>query len=163
MSQSSDKAIENAIAEIRDVANTPRDLQTLRAVRDLLISSGFAREVSNTLARHHNEPDILNEMASRLEKARFAFKDQIVERAHRHNLVSNFAIVGGAGVVGGAVVALATQSLLFPPLALVAMATGGYSAWRGSIENRRLSLEIAALNDIADVLSRHIGKMQSER
>ncbi len=56
--------------------------------------------------------------------------------------------------------AAATQILVFRPLALLAVGAGGYSVVRGVITNRRLALEISCLNDMVEVLDKHVEKLQ---
>jgi len=154
------QALEDTVSDIAKVAEFNSDLVTLRNVRSVLASAGFARQIANLVARSHNQPELVEEMAGRLEILKFAFKDQQVARSDQHDLMKNVAIIGGSTLTGGAIAAAATQLLVYPPIALFAVGIGIYGVARGAIENRRLTAEVSALDDIVDLLARHVSKLQ---
>ena len=152
--------LEQITRDMALVAQSQPDLSSLRGARELLTSAGFARQLEAIIARSHNRPASLSEFANQLRGLKFQFRDLLTERSELHSQISLLAVTGGSTLVVGAVVAAATQILVFPPLALLAVGAGGYSVVRGVITNRRLALEISCLNDMVEVLDKHVEKLQ---
>ena len=152
---------QESLAELVEAAKTKLDLEGLRSTRALLASSEFSSLLSDLIARSHNDVNEMRKLAALLQGLRFSFRDQTESRKELHQQMHALAIGGGSTLMVGAVLAAATQVLAFLPFTLLPLGAGLYAAWRGSREAVRLALEISALNDIVELLEKHIQALQS--
>lgn len=150
------QSFETALSDIRTLASSKIELDTLRAARALLVEPAFSRKLGQLLDLLHNQPDERAAIRAALTEARFAFRDQLAARVERHSQTGLIAIGGGTALAAGAVLATATQLVAYPPLAIIPLAIGIYYGWRGALANQRLALEISALDDIIETLDGHI-------
>ena len=145
---------EAAIAGLESSVVSPADLESLHAFRLLLANPALAQDLKDTISRSHNRPQTKGNFLHRLNLLLFHFRDQRSKRSQELSQLSAIVINGGMGVVGAAVVALATELLTNPLLIAFPIAGGAYSVWRGALANRHLALEISALGDIVEMLER---------
>jgi hypothetical protein len=154
---------EEAIADLEAASKAAPDIEGLRKIRATLVEPDFFHRLDEIISRSHNRPEARRELESRLLATKHGFREQIASRTEDHGQMT--AIVTGSGLaVGvGGVLALLTQSTLFPLFPLLPIAAGIYSVWRGTLASRRLALEIAVLGDIDDVVDRHLDALRKEK
>jgi len=151
---------QESLAELVDAAQTKLDAEGLKGARSLLVSPEFSALLDDLIARSHNDAEEVRKLAALLRSLRFSFRDQAESRKELHQQMHALAIGGGSTLMVGAILAAATQVLAFLPFALLPLGAGLYAAWRGSREAVRLALEISALNDIVELLEKHIRALE---
>ena len=153
---------DDAIADIKNAAFSRQGLKGLRSIRALLIDVAFRQELEEIIARSHNQPEERAAIVAALAEIKFAFSDQRAERTEQHSQTGLVAIGGGVALSAGAILAAATQILTFAWLSVVPLAIGTYFGWQGSEANKRLALEISALNDIVEALDDRIRSVRHD-
>lgn len=153
---------DDAIADIKKAAFSRQGLRGLRSIRALLIDVTFRQELQEIIARSHNQPEERAAIAATLAEIKFAFSDQRAERTEQHSQTGLVAIGGGVALSGGAILAIATQILTLPWLSIVPLAIGTYFGWQGTAANKRLALEMSALNDIVEALDDRIRSVRQD-
>jgi hypothetical protein len=147
--------LDSLLSDIAKVASFPSDLDALRATRALLAGAEFESELAETIRRSHNSPEERRTIAASLTGIKIALRDQITDRTEQHSNTGLVAIGGGTALSVGAILTAITQ-IAYPPLAILPLAIGVYFGRRGLTTNRRLALELSALNDMVELLDRHI-------
>src|SRR5688572_21826 len=147
---------DDAIADVKKAAFSKHGLKGLRSIRALLIDVTFRQELQEIIARSHNQPEERAAIVAALAEVKFAFSDQRAERSEQHSQTGLVAIGGGVALSAGAILAIGTQILALPWLSTVALAIGTYLGCQGTATNKRLALEISALNDIVEALDDRI-------
>ena len=146
---------DSLLSDIAKLASSLSDMDALRATRALLASAEFELELAETIRRSHNSPEKRRVITASLTRIKIALRDQIADRMEQHSHTGLVAIGGGTALSVGAILTAITQ-IAYPALAVMPLAIGIYFGWRGLITNRRLALELSALNDMVELLDRHI-------
>lgn len=156
--------LEKALSDLGSTAaSADADVDKLRATRHFLTSGALARQLDQVKTRLHNQPGAIAELEDRLRAIKFAYRDLRAEREERRQQLGILLTGGGSALAGGGLLAAATQAIIYPPMALLAIGVGAYVAWRGTLESRRLALEISSLDDIVEALDRGIERLQEKR
>lgn len=139
--------VESAISDMRSAAFSQPDLDSLRAARALLAGAAFKEQLAEIIDRSHNQPNQRAALAATLMEVKFAFRDQLAGRTEQHSQTGLVAIGGGVALSIGAILAAATQFIVYPSLAILPLAAGIYYGWNGLATSKRLALEKSVLND----------------
>lgn len=156
--------LEKALSDLsKTAAHADADADKLRATRQFLTSGALARQLDEAKARLHNQPAAVAELEDRLRAIKFAYRDLRADREERRQQLAILLTGGGSALAGSGLLAVGTQAIAFPPLALLVIGVGAYAAWRGTMESRRLAFEISYLDDIVEALDRGIERLQEKR